>query len=48
MIYTDEQYANITYSTDSFTGKNTRQMYQTCYNILKELYEIELSKYIKI
>ena len=46
-IYTDEQYANITYSTDSFTGKNTRQMYQMCYNILKELYEIELNKSIK-
>jgi hypothetical protein len=46
-IYTDEQYANITYSTDSFTGKNTRQMYQKCYDTLKTIYEIELNKSIK-
>jgi hypothetical protein len=46
-IYTDTQYANITYSTDSFTGKHTRKMYQICYDTLKELYENELNKSIK-
>jgi hypothetical protein len=46
-LYTESRYANITYSTDSFTSKNIRQMYQDCYDTLKEIYQIELNKSIK-
>ena len=47
-ISIDEEYATITYSTDAFTGKHTRQMYQDCYDALKKVYEIELNKPIII
>ena len=43
-IYINDQYAPIRYSTDAFTGKYTRQMYQDCYDTLKTVYEIELNK----
>jgi hypothetical protein len=43
-ISIDENYTGITYSTDAFTGKHTRQMYQECYDTLKTIYEIELNK----
>lgn len=43
-IYIDDKYASMAHSTDSFTGKYTRQMYQLCYDTLKNLYEIELNK----
>jgi hypothetical protein len=45
-IYIDDKYASMMYSTDSFTGKHTRQMYQNCYDTLKKIYEIELNKSI--
>jgi hypothetical protein len=45
-IYINDQYAPIRYSTDAFTGKYTRQMYQDCYDTLKTVYEIELNKSI--
>ena len=45
-ICINDNYANITYSTDAFTGKHIREMYQKCYDTLKELYEIELNKSI--
>jgi len=45
-ISINDEYASITYSTDAFTGKYIRQMYQDCYDTLKEIYEIELNKSI--
>ena len=46
-LHIDDQYANMMNSTDSFTGKETRKMYQMCYETLKNIYEIELNKNIK-
>jgi hypothetical protein len=42
----DTQYTGITYSSDAFTGKHIRNMYQNCYDTLKKIYEIELNKSI--
>jgi hypothetical protein len=45
-ISINDEYVAITYSTDAFTGKYIRQLYQECYDTLKTVYEIELNKSI--